>query len=379
MEAAILASMPSMAANLRRVLAGFHGQKHQAGVDKLLLDLYEPILFRRLNAANPEVRRNALSIFLDAFPLRDPQEGNEETDRRLGEQFALLTMALRDEVPAVRVAAVHGVCRVLNEYWELIPAAVTAGYIKQLAGELAVDGASPAVRAAVAEALAALVDNALAQPLLKAVLPQLEPMLYDASARVRCAFADLLLALRGIRALRWHDVVAPQRLLDVMASDVPPVSERIQRLLLPSYLPDLESGPALVAALLRTSPDAGRAFCQYLVGGYAPPGAAKPTARPSGMAVHEDMVVGLISDLKMHLLEAPLEAQDNGGRGKASVKSGRAKGRSKRKKGQQQSDGEDTEEDADVRRRMVQARHVWCGCSAFRQLVLTLLPHAMTM
>eukprot|EP00887_Chlorella_sp_A99_P007770 scaffold20.g7770.t1 len=379
MEAAILASTPAMAANLRRVLAGFHGQKHQSGVDKLLLELYEPILFRRLKAANPEVRRNALAVFLDTFPLRDPEESNDATDARLGEQYALLGAALKDEAPGVRAAAVAGVCDVLNEFWELVPAAVTAGFVKQLAGkhqallrgavrsaggcgpasvgrvlcmscfradtlwlllspaprpadELAFDAASPAVRAAVAEGLAGLVDNPLAQPLLKKVLLRLEPLLYDASARVRVAMADLLLALRGIPALRWHDVVDLPRLLDVMAGDAPAVSERIQRLLLPSYFPDLESGPALVAALLRTSPDAGKAFCQYLVGVYQPQGGGVAVT-PAGMAVHEDMIVGLIGDLKAHLLEAPAAGGGRGGGGKG-------RGRGKRKKAAERSDEE---------------------------------------
>lgn len=70
MEAAILASTPAMAASLRHVLGMLHSKKVERGVDKMLLELYEPILFRRLNAANPNVRRNALNLFVDAFPLR---------------------------------------------------------------------------------------------------------------------------------------------------------------------------------------------------------------------------------------------------------------------------------------------------------------------
>lgn len=52
------------------------------------------------------------------------------------------------------------------------------------------------MRAAVAEGLATLVDNPLARPLLKVVLPQLKPLLCDAATKVRIAMADLLLGLR---------------------------------------------------------------------------------------------------------------------------------------------------------------------------------------
>jgi len=270
MEAAILASTPSMALAIRRVLAGLHSHKLQPGVDRMLLELYEPILFRRMNAPNPVVRRNALEVFIDAFPLRDPEESNEATDARMTEQFAALTRALKDDVPAVRVAAVTGVCKILGKYWEVIPGSVITGYLKVVAADLAFDAASPAVRVAVAEGLVDLLDNPLAHPLLKLLLPKLEPMLYDASAKVRCAFANLLLSLRGVQGLRWHEIVDIQKLLDVMSSDVPSVSGRIQRLLLPSYFPDAETGPAMVAALLRSSPPAGYAFCLYLAGVYIP-------------------------------------------------------------------------------------------------------------
>ena len=70
MGAALHASMPSMAAALRRVLGPLHDAKSAPGVDTLLLRLYQPILFRALAAANPAVRRNALGLLVDAFPLQ---------------------------------------------------------------------------------------------------------------------------------------------------------------------------------------------------------------------------------------------------------------------------------------------------------------------
>ena len=70
MGAALHASMPHMAGALRQVLGALHGAKSSPGVDALLLRLYRPILFRALAAANPAVRRNALCLLVDAFPLQ---------------------------------------------------------------------------------------------------------------------------------------------------------------------------------------------------------------------------------------------------------------------------------------------------------------------
>ena len=62
------------------------------------------------------------------------------------------------------------------------------------------------------------------------------------------------------------DLVSPEDLLDALSTEAPSVSRRIQRLLLPSYFPNTEEGPSLVAYLLRTSPAAGHAFCRCLAG-----------------------------------------------------------------------------------------------------------------
>ena len=69
--------------------------------------------------------------------------------------------------PWVRAAAVDGICRILNTFWELVPAPTTAAFLAKLVDHLARDSAAPSVRAAVLEGLTRLVGNPLAQPVLK--------------------------------------------------------------------------------------------------------------------------------------------------------------------------------------------------------------------
>lgn len=64
-----------------------------------------------------------------------------------------------------------------------------------VAEDVACDSSSPGVRLAVVQGLGGLVDNPLAQPLLKMVLPKLGPLLHDKALKVRTAVADLLLAV----------------------------------------------------------------------------------------------------------------------------------------------------------------------------------------
>lgn len=49
-------------------------------------------------------------------------------------QFETLRGCLVDECPLVRVASVGGVSRLLNLFWELIPAATTAWLVTKLTG-----------------------------------------------------------------------------------------------------------------------------------------------------------------------------------------------------------------------------------------------------
>jgi condensin-2 complex subunit G2 len=77
-RACLHASSKGLASNVLVVLHQLHEAKRLgpgagagagAALDGALVRLYEPLLFRALSAANAAVRRNALLLLLDAFPL----------------------------------------------------------------------------------------------------------------------------------------------------------------------------------------------------------------------------------------------------------------------------------------------------------------------
>ena len=65
---------------------------------------------------------------------QDPNAPNEETNELLARQFAILGACLSDAAPAVRAEATAGVCRLLDLYWEVVPAATSASFLKRLVG-----------------------------------------------------------------------------------------------------------------------------------------------------------------------------------------------------------------------------------------------------
>ena len=127
----------------------------------MLYEIYKPLLWRALDAANGLVRANALSLFLDVFPLIPSnfpkvqfQSALEEQCSRIQVRYFLLTSSqgynkllivvrifikiiiifqfsqkmtlsqelLKDENEVVRVCAVRGCAKVLDRYWEILPA-----------------------------------------------------------------------------------------------------------------------------------------------------------------------------------------------------------------------------------------------------------------
>jgi condensin-2 complex subunit G2 len=59
------------------------------------------------------------------------------------------------------------------------------------------------VRVAVLEGLKYLVENHLSQPLLKAMLPKLSPLIHDTTEKVRATFVELLITLKSIKMIKY--------------------------------------------------------------------------------------------------------------------------------------------------------------------------------
>jgi condensin-2 complex subunit G2 len=65
---------------------------------------------------------------------------------------------------------VKGVARILSLFWELLPTGTINEWLTQLVTKHAFDVSSSLVRVAVVEGLTFMLDNPLAQPLLKSCI-----------------------------------------------------------------------------------------------------------------------------------------------------------------------------------------------------------------
>ncbi|EDV27825.1 uncharacterized protein TRIADDRAFT_63696 [Trichoplax adhaerens] len=261
-------SRPSIAAALKRILDQFHREKKQSGVDKMLLTLYQPIIWRSLKVANAIVRANAAALLFSAFPLHDPDGANEDIDILMQRQFDAFADLLQDPCPNVREVTVKGVCRAISIFWELIPIGVLNSLLNKLVNQLANDGSSTGVRCAVIKGLSFILDNHLSQPSLKALLPKLTNHIHDFSERVRLAFIDLLILVKGSLGIKFWEIVPSEHLLARLEMDTSEVAGKIVELLFNSFIPLTRGEDVQITrcvTLLRTNSNAARRFYQFAV------------------------------------------------------------------------------------------------------------------
>ncbi|XP_036103386.1 condensin-2 complex subunit G2 isoform X2 [Molossus molossus] len=223
---------------VREVLSYFHHQKRvRQGVEEMLYRLYQPILWRGLKARNSEVRSNAALLFVEAFPIRDPNFNAVDMDSEIQKQFEELYSLLEDPYPMVRSAGILGVCKITSKYWEMMPPTILVDLLKKVTGELAFDTSSADVRCSVFKCLPMILDNRLSHPLLEQLLPALKYSLHDSSEKVRVAFVEMLLKVKAVRAAKFWKICPMEHILVRLESDSRPVCRRLVSLIFNSFLP----------------------------------------------------------------------------------------------------------------------------------------------
>uniref|UniRef100_A0A0D9VWE3 Condensin complex subunit 1 C-terminal domain-containing protein n=1 Tax=Leersia perrieri TaxID=77586 RepID=A0A0D9VWE3_9ORYZ len=265
LEGAVFARSKELAKAARKLLCVFVEQRTVAGVEKLIFRLAEPVLFRSLQVANSNVRHNGLHLLLDLFPLEDPEVTKDVNDPLLEKQYFLLDKLLMDDCPEIRTVAIEGLCRILNQFWEVIPSLTISKFLSKIVDDMSKDSWTE-VRLSTINGLIYLLDNPQSHEILKVLLPRLSDMVSDPALSVRSAAVDLLLAIRDLRSFQFNKVVGLGTLLSSLSNDHPRVAQKITKLLIPSYFPTklpLKEACARCIALIKRSPTAGARFCEF--------------------------------------------------------------------------------------------------------------------
>jgi len=259
-------SKGGIAVTVLRVLAILHKQKRSPATQSMLTKLYEPILWRHLKVANSMVRLNACELFLSCYPVEDQEQSREERDNCLEMQHTAMMNLLRDENPIVRCSAISGVCNILASYWLLIPSDTINQVVAMLVKESVWDTSNARVRLVTLTGIKALLACPHSHVYLKAVLPRLSDCLHDTNEGVRGAMLDLLLAVKGVRSIKFWTICPLEHLLARLEVDKPFICRRIVKLLFNSYFPPDQGDEVKLERcihLVQSNRAASRRFYQY--------------------------------------------------------------------------------------------------------------------
>ena len=155
--------------------------------------------------ANSNVRHNALHLLLDLFPLEDPDAIKDVNDPLLEKQFFLLDKLLMDDCPGIWTIAVEGICRILNQYWEIVPAPTISKFLSKIVDDMSKDSCNE-VRLSTLNGFIYLLDNPQSHEIQKVLIPRLSNMISDTALSLRAAAVDLLLAIRDLRSFQYNKV-----------------------------------------------------------------------------------------------------------------------------------------------------------------------------
>ena len=125
------------------VYFGHDVRRDTPGLTRLFLNVYAPVSQALPNLQTPDRRAlegwsgSLVSVGTECkLVLQDSEGTAEESQALLTRQFSMLEACLMDEAPAVRVAAVKGVCCLLNVWWEIVPQATLIGFLRRITGSL---------------------------------------------------------------------------------------------------------------------------------------------------------------------------------------------------------------------------------------------------
>jgi len=232
-----------MAKCLRIFLEPLYLNKKTPDIDRLLYQLYNPIIWRAASAPNSLVRKRACSAFSLIHPLHYPMLGKVHLKEMQQKSLSILRGLLCDNDAGVRVAACDATIRILALYWNASSSADIRSFLNIIVIKHANDVSSTSVRVQALHGVMMLMDTKASHGVLKRLLPKLGNLIHDTSHRVRLACARFLLKVNTLNGVKFYHVVPSEHVIVRLAVEgnrcmaKGSLASTFTKLLLPSYFP----------------------------------------------------------------------------------------------------------------------------------------------
>ncbi|KAF4747884.1 Condensin-2 complex subunit G2, partial [Perkinsus olseni] len=144
---------------IRILLSEFHRKdRRPTELENLLVELYQPILWKQLTVTNWKIRLNAIATLGDAFPICNSTL-HAEMERTMDMQIRALVSGMTDKHDQVRRIAVNKVCESLAIQWRAISGDHRSVLLYNIINKCAKDKRSAAVRMAVVQGIRRIIRN----------------------------------------------------------------------------------------------------------------------------------------------------------------------------------------------------------------------------
>jgi condensin-2 complex subunit G2 len=257
----------NVAKNVRTVLGVLHESKQDPSVDKLLYDLYTPMLARALVSPNPIIRNNATHVLADTFPLHDPTASTEEKASVIVQGVQQIDSCMLDDDVKVRVTGAETCARVLQVMWDTLAVKDVRLLLNTLVTKLACDVTSHTVRAAAVQGVTSILENPSSHGVMKALLPMMSNLIHDDKEIVRLAVVKLLNKIKTLRGIKFYQIVKVPSIHARLGNELPDsvVAKELVNLLLNSYFPqsgDVTASQQMSRTIdfMKKAPDAAKVF-----------------------------------------------------------------------------------------------------------------------
>ncbi|XP_059482124.1 condensin-2 complex subunit G2-like [Neocloeon triangulifer] len=203
---------------------------------KVLLDAFEPLLWRNLSSANPLQRATSITLLYMMYPIEPPNFNRVEQEMLNNKQNEFILMSLEDPNHVVRLISVKKVRYILADTWTVMPRPFRVAVCNAIFNKLAFDKSSSDIRREALITIRSFIndDNYHMCLFMSKFFKFLKPSIYDENKQVRKAMLQVLQALQEFRhpkalaneqsddrarVSRCWDIVSLRELIEVMSTE----------------------------------------------------------------------------------------------------------------------------------------------------------------
>jgi condensin-2 complex subunit G2 len=264
-RSSIICGNKKIQTRLQILIKSFNRKKDIKHVNSLLYKCYDPLLINSFWAPNAIVRKNALLIMGEVYPIQDPSRKSSDINEALIIQQNALFHSLSDNCPEIRSTTANILSLLLLKFLPSFPAGFACKVFAFFSQVLVFDMTSTKCRVAAINGIGAMLALSEIRPLLKIFIKKLFLILNDPSEMVRISFATLLYYISRQSKTQNNVLITLELCVQGLITKDTSIALIFHRILMSLIIKDLNynGGYDSIVPFLKNYSKAGIIFCKF--------------------------------------------------------------------------------------------------------------------